>query len=560
MDIWKKQEKVIMILKNNALFYGALFLCLPSLISANISTLQHWDPIPVFNAANLNMPADTPFCYGVKQRLLDENASKAHRWGINVSPFVQKAIRAQKTDDIYFGVHGASTVTPGMEMSDFQGTPYLMGLFLGKDENGLSIWGGPAAVDTGIVTDITITNVQNINYQLPVNLQNAVIALNDLPNSTTAVNTANNAIIYNLPINPSTNTAPSIFSESVLEQDDTYFGAFSVPLTYQKAGFRWELNFDISNSIGFLARGGFCQITQKAGAARTISSNAENPQKNGDPSLYAGLNTVANASTGSGGPIPESLATSTFNEWISNNINQLLDPINGVDYDISTFSETGIEDIQLLAFIRHPFAMHPSDPDKYTSMVLTPYAIIGWTIPLAPSREYFKLFSLPFGNNSHTAVGGVVGLTFDFIDSIEFGFEFGATGFLKKTIDHVPCPNHPLQRVIYPYQRDLYVSPGFNGQFAFIFNAYEFAPNTSFSFRYNYVQHNQDTITQVTPNPYFFPNMLEDQSMWTSQMFVAALTFEIQPSIFASLAWQGSFAQKNAYCSNTILGSLNFQF
>jgi hypothetical protein len=54
--------------------------------------------------------------------------------------------------------------------------------------------------------------------------------------------------------------------------------------------------------------------------------------------------------------------------------------------------------------------------------------------------------------------------------------------------------------------------------------------------------------------------MLEELSTWTSQMFIAALTFEIQPSIFVSIGWQGALSQKNAYCSNTILGSLNFLF
>jgi len=543
-----------MILKNNKLFYGLFFLLFPSFTSANISTLQYWDPNPIFNAANLNMPPDTPFSYGIKKRILDEDADKCRHFGINISPFVQKAIRAQQSETKYFGVHGAATITPGQEMSDFQGTPYLMGLFLGQDVSGNSIWGGPVAIDTGVVTDITTTTVGDT--LLPTNVQNAINALNDNDNVGNP-----SGIIFNTPINTES-TAPSIFSQSVLEQDPTYFGAFSTPLTYQKAGFRWEVNFDISNSIGFVARSGFCQITQRAIPAHALSSLAENPQDNISPpipSLYGGLNTVENAS-GSSSQVPDTLAQNTFNEWVVNNTNDLLDATNGVDYDISTFSSTGIEDIQFLSFIRHTFPIHPEDPNKYLSMLVTPYAIIGWTIPIAPVRNYSKLYSLPFGNNSHTSVGGLLGLTFDFIDSIEFGFEFGATGFLKKTIYELPCPNHELQRVIYPYRQDVNYNPGFNSQFAVIFNAYEFAQNTSFSFRYNYVQHNRDSITLITPSQYFLPEMLEDLSVWSSQTFIAALTFEVQPSIFLSLAWQGALSQKNAYCSNTILGSLNFQF
>ena len=553
MNILNKSGRDRMILKNNTILYAALLLCLPSVISANITTMQYWDPVPFFNAANLNMPADTPFCYGVKQRICDEDADTKHRrWGINISPFVQRAIRAQQTDDLYFGV--SKNILPnqyGREMSDFQGTAYLMGLFLGQDENGNSIWGGPIAQDTGVTTDITATNIADTFYLMP-NLQNSVSALNNITGGVAGTN----AIIYNTQTNPPANTAPSILSQSMLEQDRIYFGAFSVPLTYQKAGFRWELNFDISDSVGFLARGGFCQITQRAGTQKSLSALAPTTQPDsGLPSLYSGLNIVSNIASGS-----STLAQNVFDEWVDNNIDGLLDATNGADYDISTFSDTGIEDIQLLAFIRHPFPIHPEDPDKYLSMLVTPYAIIGWTLPIAGVRDYSKLYALPFGNNGHTSVGGVLGLTFDFIDSIEFGFEFGATGFLKKTINELPCPNHQLQRVLYPYRQNVEYHPGFNSQFAAIFNAYEFAQNTSFSFRYNYVQHNDDTITLITPSQYFFPNMLEDLSGWTSQTFIAALTFEIQPAVFLSMAWQGALSQKNAYCSNTILGSLNFAF
>ena len=529
--------------KKIKIWFCALFLCLPSIMSANITTMQSWDPAPIFNAANLNMPPDTPFSYGVKKRILDENADKHRRWGINVSPFVQRAIRAQHTDGLYFGVYSNGDTDKSIgEMSDYQGTPSLMGLFLGNGPTGNSIWGGPTDSDTGNVQQITSGTVAAT--ELPVNLQDAINALNDNANPT-GIPTNPSAIIYN----PLTTYIPTILSQSVLEQDQLLFGAFSTPLTYQKAGFRCELNFDFSDHVGFIARSGLCQITQRVMPPIALSSGSD---------IYNGLLTVNDASDSLSGPTP--LAQNTFNEWVTNNIDDLLDATNGVDYDLTTFSESGIEDIQLLAFFRHSFPIYPKSPDEYSSMILTPYAMIGWTVPIAPVKDYSQLYALPFGNNGHTAVGGVVGVTFDLIDSIEFGFEFGATGFLKKTIDQLPMPNHTLQRVIYPWRQDVSYSPGFNGQFSAIFNAYEFARSTSFSIRYNYVQHNRDTITLITPSPYFLPQKLEDLSPWTSQMFVAALTFEIQPSVFMSIAWQGALSQKNAYCSNTIMGTLNFMF
>ncbi|MBV8661124.1 MAG: hypothetical protein JO129_03195 [Candidatus Dependentiae bacterium] len=560
-----------MILKNNRFLFGALFLCLPSLISANITTLQSWDPIPFFNAANLNMPPDTPFCYEIKNRMLDRNDEKVHHFGINISPFVQKAIRAQQSDNLYFGVSGTgvtlATVTPGLQMGDYQGTAYLMGLFLGQDVNGNSIWGGPTATDTGVVTNITTATVNAT--LLPAYLKDAVNALNDNADASGSA-PGPNAILFYTPTN-SADTSPSILSQSVLEQDQTYFGAFSMPLTYQKSGFRWEVNFDICDDLGVLIRGGFCQITQRvtlpiplSGLAPVIqqSSGTNSPAING---IFNELNTVANAKTNSGGSnvtagIPVPLAQATFNEWVQNNVDDLLDPEFGANYNIQTFSETGIEDIQFLAFFRHPFLMHPVNPDRYASIIVTPYFMVGATAPIAPIKDYSKLYALPFGNNGHISVGGVVGTTFDFMDKIEFGFEFGATGFIKQTIDQLPLPNHELQRVLYPYRQNVIYQPGFNGQFAAIFNAYEFIRNISFSFRYNYVQHTQDTITMVTPSPYFFPIYLEELTPWNSQMFIAALTFKIQSNIYLSAAWQGALSQKNAYCSNTILASLNFLF
>jgi len=566
-----------MIRKNSNLIYAALFLCIPSYMIANLTTLQSWDPIPLFNAANLNMPPDSQFCYGIKKRILDEETDKHRHIGINISPFVQRAIRAQQAEEVFFGDRNASMQTVMIaaatgnvytpQMSDYQGTPFLMGLFLGQDVNGNSIWGGPTDYDTGDTQKITTTTVAET--KLPNNLKAAVNAINDNANPTAP----NNAVIYNIPSN-STGTSPSIFSENVLEADDLYFGAFSTPLTYQKAGFRWELNFDISDDIGFLARGGLCQITQRVIPPTPISGLAPNPMENYNqnaaastgslPSLYGGLNTVRNgtknlASSNADG-IPQALAQSIFNEWISNNIEDLFDPIYGINLNYETFSQAGVEDIQLLAFLRHAFPIHPTNQEKYASVIATPYVIFGGTIPIAPVQDYTKLYALPFGNNSHVSLGGTVGLTLDFIDSIEFGFEFGATYFLKQTIYSVPCPNHILQRVIYPYTQDLIVQPGFNGQFAFIFNAYHFARNTSFAFRYDYVQHTPDDISLVTPSPYFLPSQLEIKSPWSSQMFIAAFSFEIQPSIFLSFAWQGALSQRNAYCSNTILGSLNFLF
>ena len=207
--------------------------------------------------------------------------------------------------------------------------------------------------------------------------------------------------------------------------------------------------------------------------------------------------------------------------------------------------------------------MQPHEEGDYSPMLITPYAMIGYTLPLTPHREYSILYSLPFGNNGHQSIGGNVGITFDFIDTVEIGFEGGLTFFTEQEIANMPIPNHELQRVLYPYRRDVNYAPGFNWQFGANLNAIEFIKNISFLFDYDFIQHTRDKITQLpnqVGNQYFFPEMLEELSPWTSQMFMAAFDFKLQPGVHLSLAWQGALSQTNAYCSNTILGSLNFLF
>jgi len=552
-----------MILKSNKLLYGIFLVCIPSFLSANITSLQWWDPAPVFNAVNLNMPPDAQFSNIIKKNIIRDSSENRRRFGLNFSPFIQRALRSQNSLGKVFGDIGDEIFSSprGNEMSDYQGTPYLMGLFLGKDVNGNSIWGNSTQTDTGNVTDITSATVSAT--LLPSYLQNTVNQLND-----TATALQPNAMIYNDPTNPGTaagdSTIPSIFSEGVLSQDQNYFGAFSTPLVYQKTGLRWELNLDFTDNIGVIIHGGIVQISQTAKRPLNLSTIAPPGSSSLSGDIYGYLNTVNNAKENSSGTgaIPSPYAQANFDQYVTNNMDYLLAPAEngGVDYNTDTFTKAGFEDLQILLFFRDSFTTHPVDIEQYSPMILSPYLMLGVTLPFAPSRDYSLLYSLPFGNNGHTSLGGTMGVTFDFIETIEFGIEVGFTGFIKKEILKVPCPNHILQRVIFPYRRDMNVTPGFNYHFAGIFNATDFIKNTSFVFKYQFIQHTQDSIVQVTDSPYFFPYLLEYLTPWTSQMFTAVLSFAIQPSTYLSVAWQGALSQNNAYVSNTVLGTLSFLF
>ncbi len=557
-----------MILKSNRLLYGAFLLCLPSLISADLTTLQSWDPYPIFNAINFNTPPDTQFCTLIKRQIVDDTQGKRRKIGINFSPYIQRAIRAQTGPNKYFGDFSLGVDSTGvpipkpaaLEMSDYQGTPYLVGMFLGKDQYGKNIW--VDGIDNANVSNITTASINAT--QLPTNLKNAIIQINDTTGTGTA---GTNAMIYNIPTSTSGSVypTPSVLSQSVLEQDPVLFGAFSVPLVYQKTGLRWEANFDLNDNFGFIFRGGICQISKTAGNSIPLSSSpALVPTIPGATpiTIYGLLNYQGNPQ-GTSPSFPFPAIQAIFDDAVTNNIDDLLAPNTGTDYDIDSFNDFGFEDLRFQFFARHTFAMQPKDDGDYAPMLITPYAIMGYTVPLSSVRNFSELYSLSFGNNGHQSIGGNVGITFDFIDTIEIGFEGGITCFLSQDIFGMPVPNHELQRVLYPYRRDVHYEPGFNWQFGANLNAIEFIKNISFLFDYDFIQHTQDTITQLPNqigNEYFKPEMLEELSPWTSQMFTAAFDFKIQPGIHLSLAWQGALSQVNAYCSNTILGSLSFLF
>ena len=541
------KRKMIMIRNSKHLLYGLLLFCLPSIISASITKIQHWDPSPVYNAMNSSVPPSSHLSNIIKKDLKTDNSPHKPKCVFNLSPFTSRAVKGISNSGEYFGdyYYDTSTITkkaPGTELSDYQGTPYLMGLFLGNDEDGNNIW-----VDNTETTNIAnITDASIATTSLPTNLQNAIKYLNDTTNSTASV-------LFNTTTAGS--TSPTIFSESVLERDRKYFGAISIPLTYQKIGFRWEVNFDITDDIGLIMRGGVCQVKHVASSYTSLTNATDYADASLD-TIYPSLTRPATTTA------PSTEAQALFNTWITGNVDKLLDATDGANYDITTFSETGFEDCEANLFLRHSFQMHPPHEEEnlYDSVILTPYLVVGGTLPLAKQKDYTKLFALPLGNNGHASVGGSAGITFDFAHSVEVGAEAGYTHFFEQDILQMPCPNHKLQRVFYPYRRDMRVDPGQNWHFSGLFNAYEFMPGISFYLTYKYMQHAKDTITQKTANANFFPSMLEDLSAWNSQMFTAAFSFAVQPNIHASLAWQGALNQQNAYFTNTIVGSLSVLF
>jgi hypothetical protein len=566
---------------------------LSDLLFAELTTLQHFDPAPIFSADDSMLPPNSQFL-GLKQaRLKNEIPNKKRGFGINISGFIQGASRAKG----YNGQTDYGTVVGipenGFEMGDFRGTMYVMGLFLGANpNNGKTIWSVPTS-NMDNATNITDCSIQA--FKFPSCLQEIAEALsgNTFATTPTCPGTGPSAtgIIFNPGTIAGTFNVPSIFSESSLALDTKYFGAFSMPILFRKQGVRLELNFNFNDYIQLTIQGGFANIKQNytntpatqstssttcavigqtspgpysiSNVQTVCPSNASsgmNPQT--ISSLYSNLNQQLVATTT---PTSNTVATNIFNTYIANNLDNILDPICGINQSACSFDKSSAEDIRFTLTLQRSYDPNrfnsDDEEDTWPDMILTPYVWAGGTFPCAKEIDYSNLLSLPFGNNGHASAGGGVGITFDFAESVEVGFEGGATCFFGKE-EYRPFPTHPLQRVIYPFWTNVHTQPGYNWNFRVLLNAYQFLKHVNFWFTYELIEHRKDcfTVSNASKAQYFYPEALACVSDWRGQFFNAAVVFDLQPGIQASFVWQQPLGPRNAYYPVSIMGSINFMF
>ncbi|MCX5923223.1 MAG: hypothetical protein NTU89_01515, partial [Candidatus Dependentiae bacterium] len=373
-------------------------------------------------------------------------------------------------------------------------------------------------------------------------------------------------------------TNPSIFHADSLARDTIYFGAFSLPITYKKQGFRFEVNVCCTDYVGLTLQSGIVNMKQKF--VPEYTSQANNSQTNLGPYSISAIppvcptgstcvsnlsNLYATLNTSDATPSPAN-AQSIFNRNISNNLADILDPSCGSAQGVYSFDKYSWEDIRLFLTLkksynpRHYVDNDDSD-DSWPDMIFTPYFVVAGSCPIADTANYKNILSLPFGNNGHASVGAMLGMTFDFTDTIEVGFEGGATHFFSKS-EFRPFPTHKLQRLLYPFATNVKAQPGTNWHANAMMSAYQFMPHVSFWLTYEFIEHRQDcfTICDKEIAQYFVPSVLENRSDWRAQFFNAGLTFDIQPGMQASFVWQQPISPRNAYVPVSVVGSLNFMF
>jgi hypothetical protein len=615
----------------NMLHIIALCLMIPNLVHPRLTTLKHFDPAPNYSANDSMVPPNSQFLNLKKARIKNEQPNKQRFVGFNISGFFQKAVRARG----YNGNTEYGTVTGeapnGFELGDFRGTMNIMGLFLGANpDNGNYIYTqGTQPTDyCCYVTPCSIESfygkgnkecLQNIALGLiqPSLTSSPPTPPTTCPSSSTTCpsditcenwqNTAGSSInpllfyqtsYSSVCVGNVTASPVSIFDPNALALDTTYFGAFSIPISYQQAGLRLELNINFWDYVGITVQSGMSNmrqnyvntipgLTQSTSSTGTVTNSFSNGQTAPGPYSLSSIpnipvttpTTASNITNLYGNLIqpfvtapatptpPDCAAQAVFDQYISNNLSQILNRDCLGSDPICAFEKNGFDDVRIIANFQktyEPFRMrHQEDDDagSWPDVLFTPYGWVGGSVPTGDQRNYRNILSLPFGNDGHASVGGGGGFLFDFAESVEVGFEGGVTYFAPKT-KTIPFPTHQLQRVLYPFDATVDIQPGMNWDFTALLNCYQFLKHVSFWFTYEYIEHKKDcyTFKDKVKSVYYVPEVLTCRSDWRAQFFNAAVVFDIMPGAQFSFVWQQPISPRNAYYPVTIMGSLNFLF
>ena len=387
---------------------------------------------------------------------------------------------------------------------------------------------------------------------------------------------------------------PDILDDGRFVDPAHLFGFFSVPLDYKKRGFRFQFSTMLSCTVGIIFEGGVSDIVQKVvgfdNLTCQICSEYEDrinpclPPPCCDRIRLEPCETTTSCPTiqplctySVTGPIlccnRENLfpncASTEPNPSSANltcqNVNKLLmyelaTIAKEIGLDICNFHDTSIEDIRLRLFWRDAFYINKGLAG-WAEFLLIPYAELGGTIGIAKAKKPNVAFSLPFGNNGHSSLGGAVGINFDFIETIEIGAEAGITHFFSRDICDFRIPNgvptRECQLGIYPFTTDVRVDPGLNWHFGAKMQAYHFLDRLSVYIQYLLIHHENDTITLKKPDPAFRPKILEKSSYWTAQIANIGFNYDISPSMSLGVLWQAPLSQRNAYRTSTVLFSFS---
>lgn len=309
-------------------------------------------------------------------------------------------------------------------------------------------------------------------------------------------------------------------------------GNISWPGTYRKKGLRWEVDIRLIDGFGLKIQSGIAAMCLTTTVIPSCACN----YLCGDDCKAADADFQKNV-----------------NKYLICQYEQIA---RELCLDLNNFNECYIEDIWAHLWWRKPFELveHPDCPHY---VIAIPFIEIGGAFATGKHKDPCRPFSLSFGNNGHHAIGLTAGVDFNFVESIEFGGEFGLTHFFSRDIDCLHVPNSPYQSGIYPWTTCAKVSPGLNCHLGAKIACWHFLGCLSFFAQYMYISHQQDEIKAKQCDSVFCPSAMERFTAWKVQLANIGFNYDISSSLSLGILWQAPIAQCNTYKTTTVLFSLN---
>ncbi|KKR97171.1 MAG: hypothetical protein UU47_C0002G0043 [candidate division TM6 bacterium GW2011_GWE2_41_16] len=452
---------------------------------------------------------------------------------------------------------------PGTELGDLLGTWNVLGTLYRYN-------GEP--IDYGILNNAGTATVNYSKTQVGIganqivgtNQTDSLLITNTPPPSTKFANLELEGL-FDFVINP----ANTDIGTTRATENSRKFGFISVPIDYQKYGIRGQFFLDIACNFGLVIQGGLNNITQR-------------------PTF----NDLTCSATNSTCPVLgfEALKGSVKQYFTSpQKFGQFAHMLG---YDLSCFNQTGFEDTMVgLVFRGHRECNWDKSNEALPHLLFTPFFALQGSIPTGTTVSPRKPFAISSGNNGHWGVGGTIGCTIDFFETVDFGFDLGVDQFFGRRYDDMPVPTNSLQTVLYPYSADVDVHPGTNWTIGMSLNGYHLVDTLTLYAEYRGVFHKKDcfevlsvsaptihSIPAITlnSNPETFTNVslaiptpstnivltgkMENESCWNSQMLVLGLSYDITRFVHLGMGIQVPISQCNAYRTSTIFGALGIMF
>jgi len=368
------------------------------------------------------------------------------------------------------------------------------------------------------------------------------------------------------------------------------FGFFSIPMIYRKDGLRFEFEMKLFCNVGIKIEGGVTEILQTAvfndqtcqatgPLCALVCTNATGPSCT--TGAISGTNPPCLQTVVNSGALDVEQFTSECKRLVIQRIMDQRELVaKALGLNIKNFCIRGPEDTYLSLYWRKVMPVN-QHREEWPYFLLMPFAAFEVVAPSGKKVNPNQLFAVPTGNNGHWGIGGMAGVNFDFVNTIEFGLQSSMTHWLPRSYCNAPVPTHDLQQGMFPYKADYRLHPGTNWTFSASLYAYHFLDRLSCLAQYIAVTHCGDCFDCVNikpldchlnciPNasgvsgnpieigdtPIVLTGKMSNESKWKSQVINATLTYDLSPHIAIGVLWQFPVSRRNAYRSTTILGSV----